>query len=146
MDQSWPRRADLHAQEKNPQRGSPAPSHVALAFERAHFSPDPLNGGGPDADSRCRLVDACAASQKPLDCPFRLRIDPSPPDRVSFIAINLACAMLFLGGGAGLAQLVRNSGAAVMIFSLTPIPLFILMGEMLFHTDLALYVIDGSSG
>ena len=54
--------------------------------------------------------------------------------------------MLFLGGGAGLAQLVRNSGAAVMIFSLTPIPLFILMGEMLFHTDLALYVIDGSSG
>jgi hypothetical protein len=32
-----------------------------LAFERAHFSPDPLNGGSPDADGRRRLVDACAA-------------------------------------------------------------------------------------
>ena len=32
-----------------------------LAFERAHFSPDPLNGGSPDADGRGRLVDARAA-------------------------------------------------------------------------------------
>jgi len=38
---------------------------------------------------------------------------------------------------------VRNSGAAVMNFSLTPIPLFILMGEVLFHTGLAVKAIDG---
>src|SRR5712672_3553138 len=65
------------------------------------------------------------------------------PVAFSFIAINLIGAMLFLGGEAGLAQLVRNSSAAVMNFSLTPIPLFILMGEVLFHTGLAIKVIDG---
>jgi len=49
--------------------------------------------------------------------------------------------VLFLGGDAGLHQLVRNSSAAVLNFSLTPIPLFILMGEVLFHTGLAIKVI-----
>src|ERR1700704_4880527 len=65
------------------------------------------------------------------------------PVAFSFIAINLVGALLFLGGDAGLHQLVRNSSAAVMNFSLTPIPLFILMGEVLFHTGLAVKVIDG---
>src|SRR5262249_48216655 len=65
------------------------------------------------------------------------------PVAFSFIAINLLGAALFLGGEAGLHQLVRNSGAAVINFSLTPIPLFILMGEVLFHTGLAIKVIDG---
>jgi tripartite ATP-independent transporter DctM subunit len=65
------------------------------------------------------------------------------PVAFSFIAINLLGAVLFLGGDAGLHQLVRNSAAAVINFSLTPIPLFILMGEVLFHTGLAVNVIDG---
>src|ERR1700761_5646726 len=65
------------------------------------------------------------------------------PGAVSFIAINLLGAILFLGGEPGLAQLVRNSAASVTNFSLTPIPLFILMGEVLFHTGLAVKVIDG---
>jgi tripartite ATP-independent transporter DctM subunit len=52
-------------------------------------------------------------------------------------------AILFLGGDAGLNQMLRNSAAAVINFSLTPIPLFVLMGEILFHTGLALKVIDG---
>src|ERR1700751_6175509 len=65
------------------------------------------------------------------------------PVEFSFIAINLVGAMLFLGGEAGLDQLVRNSSVAVVNFSLTPIPLFILMGEVLFHTGLAIKVIDG---
>jgi len=64
------------------------------------------------------------------------------PVAFSFIAINLVGAVLFLGGDAGLHQLVRNSSAAVINFSLTPIPLFILMGEVLFHTGLAIKVID----
>ncbi len=65
------------------------------------------------------------------------------PVAFSFIAINLIGAVLFLGGDPGLHQLIRNSGAAVVNFSLTPIPLFILMGEVLFHTGLAIKVIDG---
>jgi tripartite ATP-independent transporter DctM subunit len=42
-----------------------------------------------------------------------------------------------------LAQVVRNSVASVMNQSLTPIPLFVLMGEILFHTGLAIRVIEG---
>jgi tripartite ATP-independent transporter DctM subunit len=57
--------------------------------------------------------------------------------------INLLGAVLFLGGEAGLVQLARNSVGSVASFSLTPIPLFILMGEVLFHTGLAVKVIDG---
>jgi tripartite ATP-independent transporter DctM subunit len=65
------------------------------------------------------------------------------PVALSFVAINIVGAFLFLGGEAGLAQVVRNSVVSVMSFSLTPIPLFILMGEVLFHTGLAVKVIEG---
>jgi tripartite ATP-independent transporter DctM subunit len=65
------------------------------------------------------------------------------PVAFSFLAINLLGAVLFLGGEAGLTQLARNSVGSVASFSLTPIPLFILMGEVLFHTGLAVKVIDG---
>ena len=65
------------------------------------------------------------------------------PVAFSFLVINLAGAIIFLGGEAGLVQLVRNSVSSVTSFSLTPIPLFILMGEVLFHTGLAIKVIDG---
>src|SRR4249920_1342277 len=65
------------------------------------------------------------------------------PVAFSFLVINLVGALIFLGGEAGLIQLVRNSVSSVASFSLTPIPLFILMGEVLFHTGLAVKVIDG---
>jgi tripartite ATP-independent transporter DctM subunit len=65
------------------------------------------------------------------------------PVAFSFLGINLIGAWLYLGGDAGIDQIVRNSVVAVANFSLTPIPLFVLMGEILFHTGLALKVIDG---
>src|SRR5213075_2736971 len=65
------------------------------------------------------------------------------PVAFSFLVINLAGALLFLGGEPGLVQLARNSVSSVASFSLTPIPLFILMGEVLFHTGLAVKVIEG---
>jgi tripartite ATP-independent transporter DctM subunit len=65
------------------------------------------------------------------------------PVAFSFLVINLIGALIFLGGEAGLVQLTRNSVSSVASFSLTPIPLFILMGEVLFHTGLAVKVIDG---
>src|SRR6266513_1552563 len=65
------------------------------------------------------------------------------PVAFSFLVINLLGAVLFLGGEAGLVQLARNSVGSVASFSLTPIPLFILMGEVLFHTGLSVKVIDG---
>src|ERR1043166_3037976 len=65
------------------------------------------------------------------------------PVAFAFLAINIAGAVLFLGGEAGLVQVARNSVASVINFSLTPIPFFVLMGEVLFHTGIALKVIDG---
>jgi tripartite ATP-independent transporter DctM subunit len=65
------------------------------------------------------------------------------PVALSFLVINLVGALLFLGGEPGLTQFARNSVGSVASFSLTPIPLFILMGEVLFHTGLAVKVIDG---
>ena len=65
------------------------------------------------------------------------------PVAFSFLVINVIGAWLFLGGEPGLVQLARNSVGSVASFSLTPIPLFILMGEVLFHTGLAVKVIDG---
>ena len=65
------------------------------------------------------------------------------PVAFAFLATNLVGAWIYLGGEAGLGQLVRNSVVAVTSFSLTPIPLFILMGEILFHTGLAVKVIEG---
>ena len=64
------------------------------------------------------------------------------PVAFSFLAINLIGAILFLGGEPGLVQLARNSVDSVASFSLTPIPMFVLMGEVLFHTGLAVKVID----
>ncbi|MBN9527777.1 MAG: TRAP transporter large permease subunit [Alphaproteobacteria bacterium] len=65
------------------------------------------------------------------------------PVALTFIAINIVGALLYMGGEPGLVQLARSSVSSVTAFSLTPIPLFVLMGEVLFHTGLALKVIDG---
>jgi tripartite ATP-independent transporter DctM subunit len=64
------------------------------------------------------------------------------PAGFAFLAINLVGAVVYLGGEAGLMQVVRNGVASVTNFSLTPIPFFILMGEVLFHTGLAMKAID----
>jgi tripartite ATP-independent transporter DctM subunit len=64
------------------------------------------------------------------------------PAAFAFFAINVAGAYHYLGGEAGLAQLVRNGVASITNFSLTPIPFFVLMGEVLFHTGVAMKAID----
>ena len=65
------------------------------------------------------------------------------PVAFSFLVVNIVGAWLWLGGEPGLVQLARNAVSSVTSFSLTPIPLFVLMGEILFHTGLAVKVIDG---
>ena len=64
------------------------------------------------------------------------------PAGFAFLGINLVGAILYLGGEAGLMQVVRNGVASITNFSLTPIPFFVLMGEVLFHTGLAMKAID----
>jgi len=64
------------------------------------------------------------------------------PVAIAFFGVNLVGAWLFLGGDAGLAQMLRNSAGAVNSFALAPIPLFVMMGEVLFHTGVAYRAID----
>ena len=64
------------------------------------------------------------------------------PVAFAFLLLNVIGALLFLGGEPGLVQLARNAVASVTSFSLTPIPFFVLMGEVLFHTGVALKAID----
>ena len=60
----------------------------------------------------------------------------------AFFAAILLGAYIFLGGLNGMLQLTRNSIASVQNFELLPIPFFILMGEVMFHTGVAGRAID----
>lgn len=60
----------------------------------------------------------------------------------AFFATNLVGAYVFMGGENGILQLMRNAVDSVQSFALLPIPLFILMGEIMFHTGVAARAID----
>ncbi len=60
----------------------------------------------------------------------------------AFFAVNLIGAYFVMGGDKGLLQLVRNSVVSIQNFALLPIPLFIFMGEIMFHTGIAARAID----
>lgn len=64
------------------------------------------------------------------------------PVALAFLGVNAVGAWVFLGGEAGLDQMVRNASGAITSFALVPIPLFILMGELLFHCGLAYKAIE----
>jgi tripartite ATP-independent transporter DctM subunit len=64
------------------------------------------------------------------------------PVAVAFITVNVVGAFYLLGGDRGIAQLARSMAASVANFAFTPIPLFVLMGEILFRTGLAIKAID----
>jgi tripartite ATP-independent transporter DctM subunit len=65
------------------------------------------------------------------------------PVAIAFLTVNVVGALVYMGGMAGLDQVARNTMVAVSSFSLTSIPLFVLMGEVLFQTGLAFKVIEG---
>ncbi len=60
----------------------------------------------------------------------------------AFFATNLIGAYAFMGGENGVIQLMRNAVDSVQSFALLPIPLFILMGEVMFYTGVAARAID----
>ncbi len=64
------------------------------------------------------------------------------PVAFAFLGVNIIGAIVFLGGEIGLDQMVRNTVASVSNFSLAPIPLFLLMGEILFQTGVAFSAIN----
>ncbi|RLB18953.1 MAG: TRAP transporter large permease [Deltaproteobacteria bacterium] len=64
------------------------------------------------------------------------------PVAVSFLLVDLLGAFLFLGGKAGIVQLILNMMESLTSFSLLPVPLFVLMGEVMFHSQLGFKAID----
>ncbi len=58
------------------------------------------------------------------------------PVALAFLTANIVGAWVFMGGERGIAQLLNNGLGSLTSFALVPIPLFLLMGEIFFHTGL----------
>ncbi|WP_223422603.1 TRAP transporter large permease [Tateyamaria pelophila] len=58
------------------------------------------------------------------------------PVALAFLAANILGAWIFMGGERGVSQLLNNGLGALTKYALVPIPLFLLMGEIFFHTGL----------
>lgn len=63
------------------------------------------------------------------------------PIAFGFLLINLVGILLFMGP-MGLQQMTLQIFSSLSTFTLTPIPLFILMGELMFHSGIANNTID----
>ena len=64
------------------------------------------------------------------------------PVAFAFLTANIIGAMIYMGGLNAMPQIVVNAVESVTIFALIPVPLFIIMGELFFHTGLAIRVFD----
>jgi len=64
------------------------------------------------------------------------------PVAFAFLFINIVGVYLLWGGEAGLSQLVLSVYRSVSTFSLLPVPLFILMGEVMFRAGIAPRMMD----
>jgi tripartite ATP-independent transporter DctM subunit len=58
------------------------------------------------------------------------------PVAVAFLAACILGAWVFMGGQRGVTQLLNNGLGSLTSYALVPIPLFLLMGEIFFHTGL----------
>jgi tripartite ATP-independent transporter DctM subunit len=65
------------------------------------------------------------------------------PVAMTFITANIIGALLFMGDWAAWTQIVDNSTSLLTRFTLGPVPMFIMMGSLFFHTGLAIRVFDG---
>src|SRR6187549_1586343 len=59
------------------------------------------------------------------------------PVAIGFFVTNVLAAAMFMGGAAGIQQVINNGFGAMTNFALVPIPMFLLMGELFYHTGLA---------
>ncbi|AGI69074.1 TRAP large permease DctM subunit [Octadecabacter antarcticus 307] len=58
------------------------------------------------------------------------------PVALAFLAANIVGAWFFMGGAKGITLLLNNGFGGLTNYALVPIPLFLLMGEIFFHTGL----------
>jgi tripartite ATP-independent transporter DctM subunit len=66
----------------------------------------------------------------------------SVPVAFCFLFVNVLFAYLFWGGEMGLTQLVLSIARSITSFSLLPVPLFLLMGEVMFLFGIAQHMMD----
>ncbi len=59
------------------------------------------------------------------------------PVAFAFMATNLICGLIFIGGSTALIQVVDNSTSLITRFQLAPVPFFIFMGSLFFYSGLA---------
>ncbi len=64
------------------------------------------------------------------------------PVAISFILVDIVGAYFFMGGLPGIDQLILNIEESLTSFSLLPVPLFIFMGEVMFHSNMGFKAID----
>ncbi len=64
------------------------------------------------------------------------------PVAFAFLLTNVVGAMIFWGGIAGLRQLILSIWTSVSTFTLLPVPLFILMGEVMFRSGVATQMME----
>ena len=64
------------------------------------------------------------------------------PVAFSFLAVNLVGGYVFLGGAPGLQLLVLQISASLTTFTLVPVALFLLMGEIMFHSGIGIDLLD----
>ena len=64
------------------------------------------------------------------------------PVAFAFIAVNLVGAFILMGGTAGIEQLILNTVDSISSFTLIPIALFMIMGEAMFRSGIAVDVMD----
>ncbi len=64
------------------------------------------------------------------------------PVAFAFMLVNLVGVYVFWGGAMGLNQLVLSVDSSVSTFVLVPLPMFILMGSVMFHSGVAYRMID----
>jgi tripartite ATP-independent transporter DctM subunit len=65
------------------------------------------------------------------------------PVAMTFITANIIGALIFMGDWSAWTQIVDNSTSLLTRFTLGPVPMFIMMGALFFHTGLAIRVFDG---
>ncbi len=64
------------------------------------------------------------------------------PVAFAFLLMNSVCAYLLWGGADGLDGVIRGLFESITVFSLLPLPLFILMGEVMYNSGMVLKLID----
>src|SRR5512137_646848 len=64
------------------------------------------------------------------------------PIAFAFLIVNMVAAYFFLGGVPGLIGVVTGVFTSITTFTLLPVPFFILMGELIFHTGLGLDAVN----